>query len=110
MATGICVIHRVVAAIAILVQAVGGGGVEVGGIIGGDEAAPLGRVVPGVAVVQAGIFVVVIATVADGVGFCYGSVAGNGAIAPHLYSTMICAHSQEKATQIIVIWVAVLFI
>ena len=61
MSTGVGVVDGVVAAIAILVQAVGGGGVEVGGIIGGDEAAPLGRVVPGVAVVQAGIFVVVIA-------------------------------------------------
>ena len=61
MATGINHVDRVVIAIAILVQAVDGIGVEVGGIIGRDEAAPLGAVVPGVAVVQTGIIVVVIA-------------------------------------------------
>ena len=73
-------IDRVVIAVAILVQAVDGGGVEVGSIIGGDEAAPFGAVISGVAVVQAGIFVIVIATVADRVGFCYGSIAGNGTV------------------------------
>jgi hypothetical protein len=36
-------------------------GVEVGSIIGGDESAPFGAVISGVAVIQAGIIVVVIA-------------------------------------------------
>jgi hypothetical protein len=100
MATGINHVDRVVIAVAILVQAVDGIGVEVGGIIGGDEAAPFGAVISGVAVVQAGFDIVVVATVTNRGGFCYGSVAGNGAVAPRLYSTMICASSQEKASQV----------
>ena len=58
----------VIATVAILVQAVDGGGVEVGSIVGGDEAAPCRAVIPGVAVVQTGFFVVVVATIANGVG------------------------------------------
>jgi len=84
MSTGICVVHRVVATVAILVQAVDGIGVEVSGVIGGDKASPFGGVVPGVAVVQAGFGIVVVTAVANGVGLCYGNVggfAGNGAIA-----------------------------
>ena len=92
-------IDRVITTVAILVQAVGGGGVEVGSIVGADKSTPFGAVIPGVAIIQAGIFVVVVATVTNGVGFCYGSVAGDGTVAPHLYSTMICASSQEKATR-----------
>ena len=106
MSTGVGVVDGVVITVAILVQAVDGVGVEVGGVVRRNKSAPFGGVIPGVTVVQAGIFVVVVATVADGVGFCYSSIAGNGAIAPHLYSTMICASSQEKATQVIVIWEA----
>ena len=55
MTTGICVIHRIVIAIAIQVQTVDGFGVQVGSIIGRNESAPFGGVVPGVAVIQAGI-------------------------------------------------------
>ena len=68
MTTGICVIHRIVIAIAIQVQTVDGFGVQVGSIIGRNESAPFGGVVPGVAVIQAGIVIVVITTVTDGVG------------------------------------------
>ena len=80
MSRRISQIHRVIATIAIQVQAVDGIGIQIGGIIGGDEAAPFGAVISGVAVVQTGIFVIVIAAVTDGVGFCYGSVAGNSAV------------------------------
>ena len=86
-----------------MVQAVDGFGVEVGSIVRGDEATPLGGVVPGVAVVQAGIIVVVVAAIADGVGLRHsniGGFTGNGAVTPHLYSTMVYTHSQEKATQV----------
>jgi len=64
-----------------------------------DKSTPLRGVVPGVAVVQAGFGIVIVATVADGVGLCYGnvgSIAGNGAVTPHLYSTIIYVGSQEK--------------
>jgi Na+/citrate or Na+/malate symporter len=83
-----------------LVQTVDGIGVQVGSIVGGDEAAPFGGVIPGVAVVQAGIFVVVIATITNRVGVRYSRIAGNGAVALHLYSTIIYASSQEKASQV----------
>ena len=98
-------VDGVVAAVAILVQAVDGGGIQVGSIIGGDESAPFGAVISGVAVIQTGIIVVVVATVTNGVGLRYSSIAGNGAVAIHLYSTMIYASSQEKATQAIMVWV-----
>ena len=90
-----------------MVQAVDGIGIQIGGIVGGDEAAPLGAVISGVAVIQAGIFVVVIATITNRVGFCYGSITGDGAVALHLHFTMIYASSQEKATQAIMARVAV---
>ena len=56
---------------------------KVGGTVGGDESTPFGAVISGVAVVQAGFFVVVIATVTDRVGVCYsnvGSFTGNGTV------------------------------
>ena len=71
-------VHRIVIAIAIQVQTVDGFGVEVGGIVGRDESAPLGGVVPGVAVVQVSVVIVVIATVTDGVGIGDGSISGAG--------------------------------
>ena len=55
MPTRIAVVNRVVIAVAIQVQAVDGFGVQVGGVIRGDKSSPLGGVVPGVAVIQAGI-------------------------------------------------------
>ena len=82
MSTGVGVVDGVVAAVAILVQSVDGVGVEVGGVVGRDKSSPLGAVIPGVAVVQAGIVIVVVATIANRVGFCYGSIARDGAIAP----------------------------
>ena len=65
MPTRIDEIHWVIIAIAIEVQAVDGFGVQVGGIVGADEAAPFGTVILGVAVVQAGIGIKVIPTVTD---------------------------------------------
>ena len=85
MTTGICEIDRIVIAIAIQVQAIDGFGVEVGGIVGADEAAPFGGVVPGVAIIQSGIAVVVIATVPDRIGvgnIVAGGLAGDGAVVP----------------------------
>ena len=83
MSTRITIIDRIITAVAILVQTIDGFGVKVIGSIGGDEAAPCRAVISGVAVVQAGIFVVVVATVADGVGLCYsniGSLTGNSTV------------------------------
>ena len=71
MSTWITVIYRIIIAVTIQVQAVGGFGVEVGGIIGRDKSAPFGRVIPGVAVVEAGVIVVVVAAITNGVGFAY---------------------------------------
>ena len=68
-----------------MVQAVGGLGVEVGSAVGADEAAPLGGVVPGAAVVQAGIVIEVISSVTNGVGvgnIIIGSLRRNSAVAP----------------------------
>ena len=61
MSTWVTVIHRIIIAIAIQVQTVDVGGIEVGGIVGADEAAPFGAVIPGVAIIQAGIVIEVIA-------------------------------------------------
>jgi len=62
VSTRVCVINRIVIAIAIQVQAVGGFGVQVGGIIGRDKSAPLRAIVSSVAIVQAGIIRTIIAT------------------------------------------------
>ena len=62
MSTRIAVANRIVIAIAIEVQAIDGLGVKVGGIVGADEAAPFGGVIPGVAVVQTGVIRTTIAT------------------------------------------------
>ena len=101
MATRVVVIDGIIAAVAILVQAVGGLGIEIRSVIGGNEASPFGAVISGIAVVQAGFFIVVVATIANGGGFCYGSIARDGVIAPQLYSTIIFTCSQEKASQVI---------
>ena len=61
VSTRVAIIYRIVIAIAIEVQAVDGFGVEVGGIIGRNESAPLGAVISSVAVVQTGIFRTIIA-------------------------------------------------
>ena len=61
MAAGIRVVNWIIIAIAVEVQAVGGFGIQVSGIIGRDKSSPFGGVIPGVQIIQAGIFVVVIA-------------------------------------------------
>ena len=85
MSTRITVIHRIIIAVAIQVQTIDGFGIQVGGIIGRDESSPLRRRIPGIAVVQTGVVIVVVATVTDWVGIgniVAGSLAGNGAVAP----------------------------
>ena len=71
MSTGINQIHRIVIAIAIQVQAIDGFGVQVGGIVGRDESAPFGGVIPGIAIVQAGVGIKVISAVMDWVSLSY---------------------------------------
>ena len=71
MSTRVCKIDRIIVAIAIQVQAVDGVGIEVGGIVRRDESAPFGAVITGVAVVRAGIFIIVIATTTNRVGLTY---------------------------------------
>ena len=91
MSTGVCVIHRIIIAIAIQIQAVGGIGVEVGGIVRRDESSPLRGIVPGVAVVEASIVIVVITAIADGVGVGYGIVGSfgrNRAVAPSVVNVL----------------------
>jgi hypothetical protein len=61
VSTWVTVIHRVVITIVIQVQAVDGFGIQVGGIIGRDESAPLRAIVSSVAIVQAGIVRTIIA-------------------------------------------------
>ena len=67
--TGINEVHRIIIAIAIQVQPIDGIGIQVGGIIGRNESAPLGRVVPGVAVVEASFVVKAVAIVTNMGGF-----------------------------------------
>ena len=85
MTARVSIVDRIIIAIAIQVQAVGGVWVQVGSIVGRDKPAPLGAVIPGVAVVETGIIVVVVATVANGVGVSDGGVGGltgNGTVTP----------------------------
>jgi hypothetical protein len=70
--------NRIVIAIVVEIQTIDGLGIQVGGIVGRDESAPFGGVVPGVAVVQAGIVIVVITAVTDGICVCNGSISGAG--------------------------------
>jgi hypothetical protein len=53
-------------------------GIETRSISRRDESAPFGGVIPGVAVVQAGVVIVVIPSVTDGVGIGNGSISGAG--------------------------------
>lgn len=79
------IVNRIIMAIAVHVQAVDGFGVKVGGIVGADKSAPFGGVISGVAVIQAGVIIVVVATVADGVSIGnggIGSLGRNRAVAP----------------------------
>jgi hypothetical protein len=56
------IVDRIITAIAVQIQAVNTLCIEVGGAVGGDEAAPLRAIVSSVAIVQAGIVIVVRAT------------------------------------------------
>ena len=70
--------NRIVIAIAVEIQTIDGLGIQVGGVIRGDESAPFGGVVPGIAVVQAGIVIEVIPSVTDGICVCNGGISGAG--------------------------------
>ena len=61
MSTRIDIVNGIITAITIQIQAVDGFGIQVGGIIGGDESAPFGAVISGVAVIQTGIIRTIIA-------------------------------------------------
>ena len=78
MSTRIDIVNGIITAVAIEVQAVYGFGVEVGGIVGRDKSAPFGAIIPGVAIIQAGIVIVVITAVTDGVGIGDSDVGGAG--------------------------------
>jgi hypothetical protein len=71
-------VHRIIATIAIQVQTVDGFGVQVGSVIRGDKSSPLGAIIPGVAVIQASVVIVVITAVTDGVGIGDSDVGGAG--------------------------------
>ena len=62
MATGGTIVDRIITAITIQVQAVYGFWVQVGGIVGADEAAPFGAIIPGIAVIEASIISTIMAT------------------------------------------------
>ena len=89
MPTRIAVVNRVVIAVAIQVQAVDGFGVQVGGIIGRDESAPFGGVIPGIAIIEAGIVIVVITAVTDGVGIGDSDVGGAGSYGAVAYTYIL---------------------
>ena len=89
-------IIRIVIAIAIQIQAVDGFGIQVGSIVGGDKPSPLGAVVSGVAVVQTGVVIVIVATVPDRIGVGHivtGSFAGNGTVAPDVVQILGLQHA-----------------
>ena len=101
MTTRVKKVHRIVITIAIQVQTIDGFGVQVGGIIGRDESAPFGRVIPGITVIQTGVIRTIIALVTKTV-----------VLQPshrHIYFTIFLARSQEKASQaMMVAWEACL--
>ena len=100
MPTGIDVVDGIIIAVTIQVQTIDGFGGQVGSVIGGDKSAPFGGVIPGVQVIQAGIVIVVIATITNGVGFCQsivGSFRGNRTITPGVVQIL----SYESAAGII---------
>ena len=102
MPTRVTIIYRIIIAIAIEVQAVGGFGVQVGGVIRRDKSPPFRRIVPGVAVVQAGVICTILATGRKRVLW--------RSLLRHTYFTIFPAHSQEKASQTVMIWEVVFII
>ena len=90
-------------AITIQIQTVDILGIQVSGIVGRDESTPLGGVIPGVAVVQASIVIVVVTTVTDGIGvgnIIAGGLAGNGTVAPGIVQ-ILCLQSAVGVTCIL---------
>ena len=68
MTTGISIIDRIITAVTVQIQTIDGFRVDIGGIIRGDESAPLGVIVSSVQVVKAGFAVAVVTAIANGVG------------------------------------------
>ena len=77
------VINRIVVAVTVQVQTIDRIWIQVGGIVGADESAPLRVIIPGIQVVQPRLPVIVIAAITNGVGLC-------------LYFTTFPTGSQEK--------------
>lgn len=75
MSTRIDIVNGIIITVTVEIQTVDLLGVNVCGIIGGDESSPFGAVISSVAVVQAGVIVVVIAAMAN----------RRGIFAPSLY-------------------------
>lgn len=71
-----CCAYWIITAITIQVQTIDRLGVQVVSSIGADKSAPLGRVIPSIAVIQAGIVIVVVTTVTDRVGIGNSGVCG----------------------------------
>ena len=89
MTTRVKKVHRIIITITVKIQAIDRFRVEVGGIVGGDNSAPFGGVIPGVAVIEAGIICTIIALVTKTV-----------VLQPshrHTYFTIFSARSQEKS-------------
>ncbi len=85
--TAICNSNGIIASIHILIQPIDGFGVEIFGTIGRNKSSPFGAVITGIQIIQAGIAVVVIATVANGVAYSDGScVMNNRTVAPGIVS------------------------
>ena len=85
MTARIGVVYRIVITVTVQIQAVDGVGGEVGSTIGRDKSAPLGAVITSVAVIEASVVIVVIATVTNGVCIgdgIVGGFAGDGTVAP----------------------------
>ena len=62
MAAWVNEVHRIIIAIAIQIQTIDGFGVYVGSVVGANESAPFGRVIPGITVIQTGVIRAIIAT------------------------------------------------
>ena len=87
----VCVIDRIVITVTVQIQAIDGFSIQVGCVVRRNESAPFGAVISSVAIVQAGIIVVVVAAVTNGVCASQrivGGFAGNGAVTPGIIQVL----------------------
>ena len=89
MAVQVNKVYQIVIAITIQVQAVDGVGVQVGGIVGRDESAPLRGVIPGITVVEAGVMVEAVVIVTNMGGFA-------ASISAYLFYHLPCPQSRKS--------------